>query len=107
MGKTRAPRKKKEVVEATPQVVELKKVKEPPPPPPPLTEEEKELVAVRERCAKESIEAEKAYNRDVLPGKMKKLKEALKKLPKKCSTEELLKAAFDALSEGNPDVGTW
>lgn len=107
MGKTRTSKKKqKEAAEVPPQVVETPPVTEPPKPPV-VSEEEKERAALREKCMKQLAEDEAAYNRDVLPGKLKKLTAALKKLPKKCSTEELLKAAFDALNDGDPNVAAW
>lgn len=106
MSKARAPRKKK-VTDEQPQVTTPPPVKEPPPPPPPLTEEEKELLAIREQAIKRSAEMDEIYNREVLPGKLQKLKDAIKKLPKKVSTEDLLKAVFQAMSDGGSHVADW
>jgi hypothetical protein len=106
VAKSRTPRKKK-VVEIEPQVIAPPSVKPPPAPPPPLTEEEEELLAIREEAHRKVVQMEIDYNRDVLPGRIKKLKEAFKKLPRKATIEQMIKAALDALSEGNSDAASW
>ena len=110
MAKARTPRKKKASDDEPTQPVVAEQVaapvKEEPRPPIPLTPEETEMLEAREKAKKEVAEREAAYNRDVLPGKMEKLKAALKKVGKKATTEEILKAAFDAMGEGQ-DALRW
>jgi hypothetical protein len=72
----------------------------------PLTEEEKEFIAVRERAKEVIGKNEETYNREVVPKLAAKLKAVLKKLSKKATTEQILKAAFDARNDGK-DAINW